>query len=155
MLGVGGLCWTSERTEEPRDAERCLVSPLDMVRGPGEWLSVSRIRVSRRAHGAWQGQTESIKAWGVQSGASRRTAMKRRRRRRGIETHSNVRAKEQCSCSQGPRRLEGGILLAPPWLTGVASRRQTSLHAPVHRGRRYHDQGAAGGTDGRQKRQEV
>lgn len=52
MLGVGGLCWTSERTEEPRDAERCLASPVDMVREPEEWLSVSQSRVQRRRHGA-------------------------------------------------------------------------------------------------------
>lgn len=34
-LGEGGFCCRFERTEEPRDAERWLASPVDMMRRSG------------------------------------------------------------------------------------------------------------------------
>jgi len=51
---------------------------------------------------------------------------------RRIETHCNVRAKGQGSQMVTKSTASGRrYTLAPPWLTGVEWRRQTSLHAPA------------------------
>lgn len=51
MDGVGGLSCLPERTEEPREAERCLANgPVDMLRGAGGQMCQSTESTSSIRH---------------------------------------------------------------------------------------------------------
>lgn len=64
MEGVGGLIWLSERTEELREVERCLVNcPVDIVARVWRRFAVSRPS-PQMSTGRIMGERLSIKAVG-------------------------------------------------------------------------------------------